>query len=83
MPLPGRRVSAGTLVLNHGATNVAHSQTNQTLLSSEMGPHLQTHERSLNGQNFVIGTDGVRNQERLCWRGPAAIYMTLTLYRLL
>jgi hypothetical protein len=23
-----------------------------------------------------MGPDGARNQERLCWRGPAAIYWT-------
>jgi hypothetical protein len=25
-----------------------------------------------------MGPDGARNQERLCWRGPAAIYLNWT-----
>jgi hypothetical protein len=25
-------------------------------------------------KNMVMDPEGVRNQERLCWRGPAAIY---------
>jgi hypothetical protein len=25
-------------------------------------------------KNLVMGPEEVRNQERLCWRGPAAIY---------
>jgi hypothetical protein len=34
MPLPGRCVSAGALVLNYGATNVAPTQRDRHLLSS-------------------------------------------------
>jgi hypothetical protein len=33
--------------------------------------HFQTHKRSWNEQKFCHGS---RNQERLCWRGPAAVY---------
>jgi hypothetical protein len=29
--------------------------------------------KSLGKKNMVMGPDGTRNQELLCWRGPAAI----------
>jgi hypothetical protein len=25
---------------------------------------------------MVVGPDGARNEERLCWRGPAVVYWT-------
>jgi hypothetical protein len=70
MPLPGRCVSACALVLNYGATNVAPTQKDQPLLSSNRRPHFQTHKQSWNEQKF--------GQGRLCWRGPATIYWTWT-----
>jgi hypothetical protein len=41
----GRCVSAGTFVLNYGATNMEPTQKGQPLLSSKTGPHLHTYKR--------------------------------------
>jgi hypothetical protein len=75
LPLPGRCVNAATLVLNHGATNSAPTPKYQPLLSSKRRPHFRIYKRSWNEQIFGHGP---RNQERLCWRRPAAIYWTWT-----
>jgi hypothetical protein len=103
MPSPGHCVSAGKLVLNYGATNMAPTLKDTPLLSSKGRPNLQTHTRSWNEHKLGRGSrrgskpktsvlaktnksfwtrknwmvlDGARNQERLCWWGPAAIYWT-------
>jgi hypothetical protein len=55
-----RCASAGTLVQNYGATNVAPTQKDKPLLSSKRGTHFQTRKRSW-------------NQEQECWQVPAAI----------
>jgi hypothetical protein len=51
MPLTGRCVSAGTLVRNYGATNVAPTQIDQPLLSSKRTPPFP------NKQMLVEGTE--------------------------
>jgi hypothetical protein len=48
MPFPGRCVSAGALVRNCCATNMAPTQKDKPLLSSKRRPHFQTHKRSWN-----------------------------------
>jgi hypothetical protein len=63
-----------SLVLKYGATNVEPTQKDQPLLSSKRRPNFHTHKCCWKEQNLVTGPDGARNQERLCWRGPAAIY---------
>jgi hypothetical protein len=50
--MPGRRVSAGILMLNYGATSVTATQKNQPLFSLKRRPHFQTHKRFWNEQNF-------------------------------
>jgi hypothetical protein len=52
MPLPGCCVSAGTLMLNYGATNMAPSQKDEPILSSKRGPHFRTNIRPWNEQKF-------------------------------
>jgi hypothetical protein len=42
MPLPGRSVSAGTLVRNYGATDVVPIQTDQSLLCRREDPFPNT-----------------------------------------
>jgi hypothetical protein len=42
MPLPGRCMSAGTLVWSYDATNVAPTQKDKPLLSSKNRPNFQT-----------------------------------------
>jgi hypothetical protein len=39
IPLPERCVSARTLKLNYGATNLVHTQKDQSLHSSKTKPH--------------------------------------------
>jgi hypothetical protein len=56
VPLPGRCVSAGTLVMNYCATNVAPTQKHQPLISSKRGPHSQAHLGT--NRYLVIGSDG-------------------------
>jgi hypothetical protein len=51
-PLPGRRVNAGTLVVNYGAMNVAPTQKDQHLLLSKRKPHLLTLQWSWSEQKF-------------------------------
>jgi hypothetical protein len=46
IPLPRRRVSAGTLVRNYGATNMEPTQKDKPLLPSKRRPHFQTYKRS-------------------------------------
>jgi hypothetical protein len=58
MPLPGRWVSAGTLVRNYGATNLAPTQKDKPLLSSKRRPHFKTRKRSWNEQKFGHGSRG-------------------------
>jgi hypothetical protein len=78
MFLPGRYVNVGTFVQNYGATEVAPTQKDEHLLSSTRRPDFHTHKRSWNENNLVMSPDGARKQERLCWRGPAAIYWIWT-----
>jgi ActR/RegA family two-component response regulator len=53
MPLPGRCVIACTLVLNYGVTNMAPTQSDQSLLLvEEEAPFLQTYKRSWKEQEF-------------------------------
>jgi hypothetical protein len=44
-------------------------------LVEEEAPFKNTYKSGKN-KNMVMAPDGARNQERLCWRGPAAIYWT-------
>jgi hypothetical protein len=71
--MPGRCVSAGTLVPNYGAANVAPILKDQSLLSSKRRPHSQTYKWSRNEQILVTSPVGTRSQEQLCWRRTAAI----------
>jgi hypothetical protein len=80
MPLPGRLVIAGTLVLNYGAKNMAPTQKNEPLLSSNKRPHIQilVYKRIWNEQKFGNGVpDRARNQEWLCWRVQSRILLDL------
>jgi hypothetical protein len=52
MSLPGRSVSAGTLVPNYGVTNVKPTQKDQPLFSLKRGPHFQTHNWCWNEHNL-------------------------------
>jgi hypothetical protein len=52
MSLPGRCLSAGTVVLNYGATNMAPAQKDQPLLSSKRTSYFQTHKSSWNERKF-------------------------------
>jgi hypothetical protein len=67
--LPWRSVSSGTLVLNtvrcnkHGAYS---ERPTIPLVEQINGPGTNN--------NLVMSPDGARNQEKLCWRRPAAIY---------
>jgi hypothetical protein len=49
-------MSAGVLIRNYGATNVAPTQKDKPLLSLERRPHLQTHKRSWNERKLVHGS---------------------------
>jgi hypothetical protein len=75
-PLPRRYVSAGILMINYNATNVVPTQIDQPLLSSKWRPHFPTHKPCWNEHKFAHVPTGTRNQERVCWRGPAEIYCT-------
>jgi hypothetical protein len=66
-------VSADTLLLNYGTTNVAPTQKDEPHLSSNRRLRLQTHKWSWN-KNMVASAHEARNQERLCWQGPASVY---------
>jgi hypothetical protein len=46
------------------------------LLSSKRRPHFKTHESLGKNNSTVLGPDGTRNQDWLCWWRPAAIYPT-------
>jgi hypothetical protein len=46
------------------------------LLSSKRRSHFETYKSLGKNKNMAVGPDEVRNQERLCWRGPTAIYWT-------
>jgi hypothetical protein len=48
VPLTGRSVSAGVLMRNYGATNVAPTQKAQLLFSSKIRLHFQTRKWSWN-----------------------------------
>jgi hypothetical protein len=56
MPLPGRCMSAGTLVLNYGATNVAPTQEDQLLLSLKRMPNFQIRNCLGMNKNLIMGT---------------------------
>jgi hypothetical protein len=76
MLLPGRFLSASTLVRNYHATNLAPTQKYQPLLSPKRRPQFQTHKGSWNEHKFGHGYRKGPKPKRLCWRGPAAIYWT-------
>jgi hypothetical protein len=58
MHLPQRCISAGSFVLNYGATNLAPSQKDQSPLSSKRRSHLKTCKWSWNEQKFGHGSQG-------------------------
>jgi hypothetical protein len=71
MPLPGRCMSAGTVVLNYRAANVAPTQKT----SRRRGDRIFKRINDLGtNKNLIVGSDGARSQEQLCWRGPARNY---------
>jgi hypothetical protein len=73
MPL-GRCVNAGTLVLKYGQQMWGLLRKPNPSSRRRGGPM----SKHINGvgtnKNLVLGPDGDRNQELLCWRGPAAIF---------
>lgn len=58
------------------------SQMDQALLSSKRKPHFETRKIIGKDKNLAMNTRGTRNQDFLCWWGPAANYCT-SLYGLL
>jgi hypothetical protein len=44
--------------------------------SRRRGGPISKHAKIWKERNIVTGPDRARNQEGLCWRGPAAIYLT-------
>jgi hypothetical protein len=75
MPLLGLCVSAGTLMRNYGATNVAPTQEDRPLLSSKRRPRYRTRKRSWN--EYELG-DGSR------WdRKPGTILLVMVSSNLL
>jgi hypothetical protein len=55
MPLAGRCLNAGTVVLNYRTANVAPTQKDKPCLSSKRRPDFQTHKWSWNEQKFDRG----------------------------
>jgi hypothetical protein len=53
------------VAFSYGATSVAPTNASSCFKSRKW---------SLNEHNLAMGPDWIRNQEWLCWRGPAAIY---------
>jgi hypothetical protein len=53
---------------------VTNSSQNPPFVEKEAP--FQNTQKSEKNTNMVIGPDGARYQEGLCWRGPAAIYWT-------
>jgi hypothetical protein len=43
------------------------------LLSLKKRPHFKTFKSLGRNKNITMGTDATRNQDFLCWRGPAAL----------
>jgi hypothetical protein len=43
-------------------------------LTSKKRPHLKRSKILGNNKNIVMGPDGTRHQDWLCWRGPIAIH---------
>jgi hypothetical protein len=79
-PPPGGCVSAGRLVLNHGTTNVEPIQKHKPLVSLKIGP-ISKHKHGLGANRILaMGPDGARNQEQLCWRGPAVYFYTTSCF---
>jgi hypothetical protein len=73
MPFPGRCVSAGALLLNYGAINVALLRKTN-LSSRRRGDAISERINGLEtNRNVFMGLEGARNQERLCWRGQQQI----------
>lgn len=57
MPLHGLSMSAGTLILNYGATNLEPTRKDTPLVSSQRGP-IPKHINGLGGnKNLVVGPD--------------------------
>jgi hypothetical protein len=56
MPLPGRRVSAGTLMRNYNATNMGPIQRDKPLFLSKRRPHFPTYKRSWNEHKLGHGS---------------------------
>jgi hypothetical protein len=70
LPLPGRYVSAGAKLRCYEC-DAYSEKTNPT--SRRRGDPIFKHISGLGiNINWVVGPDGARNQNRLCWRGPAA-----------
>jgi hypothetical protein len=61
MPFPGRCVSAGTLVLNHGVTNVELINKDKSLLTSKRRQHFLTHKRFWNEHKLGYAI-------HICWK---------------
>jgi hypothetical protein len=51
--------------------------------SSKRRPHLKKTQKSGKNKNMVIGHDGTRNQDCLCWRGSAEVYCSCSVFKLL
>jgi hypothetical protein len=50
------------------------SSSSQTLISLERRPHFKTCRSLGKNKIIVMGPNGTRNQDLLCWRGSAAMY---------
>jgi hypothetical protein len=73
----------GTPVLNYSATNVAPTQKDKSLLSRRREYLISKHINGLeSNKSLFMGPNKARNQEWLCWRGPAAIYCYATKFLL-
>jgi hypothetical protein len=48
----------------------------RALLSPNRRPHFKTRKSLWKNKNMVMGLNGTRNRDWLCWRGPAAIFST-------
>jgi hypothetical protein len=56
MPLPGRCINAGTLMLNYGVKNVVPTQKDKPLLSSNGRPDFQTYKQFKNEHKLGRGS---------------------------
>jgi hypothetical protein len=80
--LTGHCVSASTLVLNYGATNVAPIPKDQPLLSSKRRPNFQTRKWSWNERKFGHESRWDPTPRVTVVARPAAIYCNAMLGKL-